>query len=74
MGRKLANKLTVNGAKLTDARVAAGLLQQDIADKLGCNRSAVCRWEQEFTKPNDVQIMAMADMLGTAGFIIGREK
>jgi DNA-binding XRE family transcriptional regulator len=33
--------------KLRAAREAANLSQAELAEKLGCSRAAVCRWESE---------------------------
>ena len=76
MGRAKVNVLRVDGRELTVARVRKGLRGQDVADYLagkgiGCNRSAVSRWERGLTKPTDAQILAMAELLETKEFVIG---
>jgi transcriptional regulator with XRE-family HTH domain len=61
----------VDGAKLTEARLAAGLSLLDVARKLGdgCNKSSVSRWEQGLLNPSPERIEKLAKMYGRRGFI-----
>jgi ribosome-binding protein aMBF1 (putative translation factor) len=71
VARKLSNVLSVDGKKLTDARLGANLSQQDIADKLLVpHKSTVSRWEQGKMQPRDDQIEALARVLKTRNFIL----
>ena len=71
MGRSNENVLEVDGAKLTDARLAAGLSQQAIAEALKVgHKGTVCRWERGKSRPTDQQIRAMAKLLKTRNFIV----
>ena len=63
--------LEVDGAKLTDARLAAGLSQQAIAEALKVgHKGTVCRWERGKSRPTDQQIRAMAKLLKTRSFVL----
>lgn len=62
--------MSVNGQLLTEARLAAGLRLEDVADKLECNKSAVSRWEREEYMPSDENILELAKLLGRNDFIV----
>ena len=66
------HKMLVDGAKLAQARIDAGLsiLQVSIALNDGCNKGSVSRWEQGKLNPSEVRILKMAGLFGTTSFII----
>lgn len=64
------NKLLVDGAKLTLARVKAGFSGTEVARVLGCHKAAVCRYEQEKSVPPDSYIQLMAKLFGTRDFVV----
>ena len=68
------NAVLVDGAKLTDARIAAGMSMQDVANRLNCNKSSVSRWEQGTLAPSEERIMEMVKMFATGDFVIRNGK
>lgn len=71
MARSKDNVLEVDGAKLTDARIAVQISQQAVANHLGVvSKGTVCRWERGKSRPTDQQIRAMAKLLKTRNFIV----
>ena len=51
------------GEKLKDARKAAGLSQEQLAQKLSVSRSAVAKWESDKGMPDVNNLKAMAQLL-----------
>lgn len=47
---------------LKAARVNAGLLQKEVADKLGVSRHAIINWERGITKPKKHTLMVLASI------------
>lgn len=45
-------------------RTAAGLLQKDVADKLGVDRTTVTKWETGEILPRTDKLPALAEVLG----------
>jgi len=55
------------GARLRELRVAAGLTQQQLADKAGVSQRGLAQWETGRRKePGWNQIQALADALGVS--------
>lgn len=52
------------GRRIRQARLAAGLSQQRIADRFGISRAAVAQWESEETNPGTAKLEGVADILG----------
>jgi transcriptional regulator with XRE-family HTH domain len=72
---KKLKTLAVDGVKLTSARIAMQLSQEDVATKIGVNRSSICRWEQGIGQPtSDKLIGKMAKVLKTKDFIVTRSE
>ena len=69
---RLHNKLIVNGAKLTEARLACGKSLSDVAVYLndGCPKSTVCRWEMEILVPSEDRLQKLVTLLGTISFVV----
>jgi predicted transcriptional regulator len=63
------NAVIVDGAKLTDARLKAGLRLIDVARRLGTGKGTVSKWELETTVPSEERIEKMVKMLGTNSFV-----
>ena len=57
---------TSKKTKLSAARIAAGLTQQELADKTGVAISQVQRWEYGKNKPKVAALMRMSAILGVA--------
>jgi transcriptional regulator with XRE-family HTH domain len=53
-----------NGARLQALRLAAGLTQAELAEKIGVHRVAVARWEGDEREPNWSNVVALAKALG----------
>jgi transcriptional regulator with XRE-family HTH domain len=53
-----------NGARLRELRVAAGLSQTELAERVGVQRGAVARWESDEREPNWSNVVALAKALG----------
>ncbi len=45
-------------ADVQDLRLAAGLTQQGMADRLGVTRTAVFNWEHRLARPNSDPVLA----------------
>ena len=52
------------GEKLKEARLAAGMTQQDLANVLGCKVKDVSRWENGHVEPKALTLKKMAQALG----------
>lgn len=68
---RIGNRLIVDGAKLTEARVAKGMPMSALAAALGCNKSQVSRWETGELVPSEARIQKMTELLETWSFVIG---
>lgn len=53
-----------NESPLTEARMAAGLTQTQLADKLGCRQKDISRWENGVRSPSLPYALALSDALG----------
>ena len=58
------------GSKLAQARRAANLTQEQLAERLGVTRQAVSRWESDSAYPETDKIVRMARLLKQA---VGRK-
>ena len=65
----MKNEYTVDGAKLTAARVEAGLSMEDCGKVLGCNKSNLSRWERSLVNPPERAILRLAVLLKRTDFI-----
>lgn len=54
------------GARLAQARAAAGLTQRQIADRIGVKESTIDRWESGETSPRGHRVSKLAGMLGVS--------
>ena len=52
------------GEKLREARKAAGLSQEQFAEKMSVSRSAVAKWESDKGLPDVNNLKVMAQLLG----------
>lgn len=50
--------------RLRELRVAAGLTQQQLAEKVGVKREAIARWEKGDQEPGWSYVVALAEALG----------
>ena len=63
------------GKRLKEARKAAGLCQQELANILGVNRASICRLERSINMPALHTAVLMADALGVSlDWITGGEQ
>ena len=54
------------GARIADARVAAGRTQTDIANQLGVKVSTVEKWERGESSPRSNRLVSLAGVLGVS--------
>jgi transcriptional regulator with XRE-family HTH domain len=69
MGPNTSAEYAVDGAKLTAARVGAGISMEDMAQRIGGNKANLSRWERGITNPSDRHILRLAVVLGRTDFI-----
>lgn len=50
--------------RVREARLAAGLSQERLADRIGTTQNAVSRWERGAVKPSRRYLTAIADATG----------
>jgi transcriptional regulator with XRE-family HTH domain len=73
MGRPSSKKRTALGSRITAARQAAGLTQQELATKTGVTQRVIAYWEREAVSLRADQLDALADALRiTADDLLGR--
>lgn len=60
------------GEALRHARIAAGLTQQEVADRLGKKRQNVCQWETDTHCPRAHELPAVARAYETTASSIMR--
>ncbi len=60
--------------RIKDLRNSLGLTQKNIADKLGCNQTAVGKYEREELEPNIEVLCKLADIFNCSiDYIVCRE-
>ena len=60
--------------KIKEKRIAAGLTQVQLAERVGVNQSAVAQWECGRATPKGELLPKLADILGcTIDALFGRE-
>ena len=52
------------GEKLKAARLAAGLSQKELAEKVGCYQKDISRWENCEREPTASNLRKLADAIG----------
>ena len=60
-GRKDGMPMEI-GAKLRQARIAAGLTQEQAAEALGVSRQSISNWENEKNYPDIVSVVRLSDL------------
>ena len=65
----MKEEFTVDGAKLTAARIEAGLSMDDVAARIGGNKSNLSRWERGLFNPSEGAILRLALVLQRVDFI-----
>ncbi len=60
-GRKDGMPMEI-GAKLRQARIAAGLTQEQTAEALGVSRQSISNWENEKNYPDIVSVVRLSDL------------
>lgn len=53
-----------NASPIAAARMAAGLTQAQLADRIGCRQKDVSRWETGARSPSLSYALALSDVLG----------
>jgi transcriptional regulator with XRE-family HTH domain len=73
-GRPTTQKATPLGQRIAQARLQAGLSQNELADKLGIGRSNIAQWERFAVALKPGQLAALADTLGVSiDALLGRK-
>lgn len=54
------------GERLARARLAAGLTQREVADRIGVKESTIGKWESGETSPRGHRVSKLAGMLGVS--------
>lgn len=62
--RRTARKRNLDGAKLRRARVAAGLLQKQLAEIVDTDPAEISRYENNRANPNPARLKRLADGVG----------
>ncbi|MDD3338142.1 MAG: helix-turn-helix transcriptional regulator [Lachnospiraceae bacterium] len=52
------------GKQLKDARISAGLTQENVAEKINVSRQTISNWENEKTYPDLISIIKLSDLYG----------
>ena len=60
---------TVDGAKLTAARLESGFSMEDVALELGCNKANLSRWERGLYNPPEHAILQLVVLLKRGDFV-----
>jgi transcriptional regulator with XRE-family HTH domain len=73
-GRPAKTTRTPLGERIAAARIAAGLSQTQLAEKLGVSQRVVTYWEREADGLKADQLAKLTDALAVTGdFLLGRE-
>ena len=67
--RAARRAFTVDGAKLTALRIEAGLSMEDVASKIGGNKSNLSRWELGLIHPSERAILKLVVLLKCGDFV-----
>ena len=59
--------------KLYELRRAAGLSQEELAERLNVSRQAVSKWENGASDPSTVNLLALAKLYGVSADELLRE-
>src|SRR5215470_14700404 len=66
--------IVVSAERLAMARARSGYGQEDVANALGVSRAMVSYWESGRRRPNDRQLVTLAQLLRVpVGFLLGQE-
>lgn len=67
--------MIIVGKRIRQARVLAGLTQEQLAEKIGVSRTAIVRWEGAETEPTLEHLLALTKSLKvSADYILGIEE
>jgi putative transcriptional regulator len=57
--------MAIGRPRLREARTAAGLTQQQLADRLGVDQAVIARWETGVQEPRVRAAVRLSEVLGT---------
>ena len=64
--------MLIVGKRIRQARVLAGLTQEQLAEKIGISRTAVVRWESAETEPTLEHLISLTELLHvSADYLLG---
>lgn len=66
---RLKSSFVVDGARLTQMRVEAGMSLEDMGKRIKCNKGNLSRWERGVIKPSDPAIIRLAMIFNRGDFI-----
>jgi transcriptional regulator with XRE-family HTH domain len=68
-------QLATLGERIRKAREDAGMLQDDLAGRLGCDKSTISKYETNGRTPTPETLAKIADITGTsADLLLGRDQ
>ena len=67
--------MIVVGKRIRQARVLAGLTQEQLAEKIGVSRTAIVRWESAETEPTLEHLISLTKLLHvSADYLLGLDE
>ncbi|MGX6978082.1 helix-turn-helix domain-containing protein [Vagococcus elongatus] len=54
------------GRKLKEARLASGMTQEQVAEKIGVSRQSISNWENEKNFPDIISVIHLSDVYGVS--------
>ena len=69
----MKSEFTVDGAKLTAARLEAGLSMEEVSAVIGGNKSSLSRWERGIVHPSERAILKLVVLLKSGSFVRERD-
>lgn len=67
--RTAKRTFTVDGSKLTSARIEMGLSMEDVVGEIGGKKSNLSRWERGLAQPSDRSILELVVLFNRCDFV-----
>lgn len=65
----MRQSFTVDGSKLTAARIEAGMSMEDVSSVIGGNKSSLSRWERGIVNPSEHSILQLVVLFKRGDFV-----
>ena len=65
----MRQSFTVDGSKLTTARIEAGMSMEDVSSVIGGNKSSLSRWERGIVHPSENSILQLVVLFKRCDFV-----